>query len=94
MKDKALREISVLKGLGYLTSTFSVILLGIVSLEAAEESPLLLACLLSGMLASVAGMLLRWRSHRLEQHEKDRDQPRPAMPEALSRASIRDSTTA
>lgn len=67
-----MREVSVLKGLGYLTSTLSVLLLGIVSLKAAEENPLLLACLLLGMASSVAGMLLRWRSHRLEQHEKDR----------------------
>lgn len=67
-----MREISVLKGLGYLTSTVSVVLLGIVALEAAEESQFLLACLLLGMVSSVAGMLLRWRSHRLEQHEKDR----------------------
>lgn len=71
-----MREISVLKGLGYLTSTLSVVLLGIVSLKAAEESPILLVCLLLGMISSVAGMLLRWRSHRLEQHEKDRVEAR------------------
>lgn len=71
MKVEALRELSVLKGLGYLTSALSVILLGIVSLEAAEKNPLLLACLLLGTGSSVAGMYLRWRSHRLEQHEKD-----------------------
>ncbi|KRC82323.1 hypothetical protein [Sphingomonas sp. Root241] len=73
-----MREVSVLKGLGYLTSTLSVLLLGIVSLKAAEESPLLLACLLLGMTTSVAGMCLRWRSHRLEQHEKDRERESPA----------------
>ena len=81
-----MREVSVLKGLGYLTSTLSVVLLGIVALEAAEESPVLLACLLLGMAASVAGMLLRWRSHRLEQHEKDRDQVAPRTAEALRQA--------
>lgn len=68
-----MREVSVLKGLGYLTSTMSVVLLGVVALEAAEESPVLLACLVLGIVASIAGMLLRWRSHRLEQHEKDRE---------------------
>jgi hypothetical protein len=67
-----LSEVSVLKGLGYLTSTLSVILLGIVSLEAAEESPMLLLCLALGMISAVAGMLLRWRSHRLEQQESQR----------------------
>lgn len=83
-----MREISVLKGLGYLTSTLSVVLLGIVSLKAAEESPLLLACLLLGMVSSVAGMLLRWRSHRIEQHEKDRDQARrPALATGAERPS-------
>jgi hypothetical protein len=85
-----LREVSVLKGLGYLTSTLSVVLLGIVSLKAAEESPVLLACLLLGMGSSVAGMLLRWRSHRLEQHQKDRE---PASAPRAG-AAVRDSTTA
>ena len=70
MKGKPLRELSVLKGLGYLTSTLSVVLLGIVSLDAAEKHPLLLACLLLGMASSVGGMYLRWRSHRLKQNEK------------------------
>ena len=81
-----MREVSVLKGLGYLTSTLSVFLLGIVSLEAAEESPLLLVCLVVGMAASVAGMCLRWRSHRLEQHEKDRE---PASSAALPASRLR-----
>lgn len=86
MKDEALRELSVLKGLGYLTSALSVILLGIVSLEMAEKDPLLLACLLLGMVSSVAGMYLRWRSHRLEQHEKD---AQAAKQEARAAASAR-----
>jgi hypothetical protein len=64
--------ISDLKGAGYLTSTASVLLLGIVSWKSASEKPLLMACLLAGMLLSVAGMILRWRSHRLDQKEKDR----------------------
>jgi hypothetical protein len=65
-----LNDASVLKGLGYLTSTLSVILLGAVSLQSAQKNPLLFACLLLGMATSIAGMFLRWRSHRLEQHEK------------------------
>jgi hypothetical protein len=79
-----LREVSVLKGLGYLTSTMSVLLLGVVSLEAAEESPMLLACLVVGMALSIAGMLLRWRSHRLEQREKDADRARPDLQGAVA----------
>jgi hypothetical protein len=62
--------VSVLKGLGYLVSTLSVILLGVVSWKSASEQPLLFLCLVLGMLASVAGMSLRWISHRLEQKEK------------------------
>ncbi|MEA3045619.1 MAG: hypothetical protein QOJ53_1529 [Sphingomonadales bacterium] len=63
---------SVFKGLGYLVSTLSVILLGIVAWKSASEQPLLFACLIAGMAASVAGMALRWISHRIEQKEKAR----------------------
>lgn len=63
--------VSALKGLGYLVSTLSVILLGIVAWKSAKEEPLLFACLIAGMLASVAGMGLRWLSHRLDQKEKE-----------------------
>ena len=73
-----MRTVSTLKGLGYLTSTLSVILLGIVSLKAAQESALLAACLVLGMATSVLGMFMRWRSHRLEQHEKP-PEARPAQ---------------
>jgi len=62
--------VSLFKGLGYLVSTFSVILLGIVAWKGAKDDPLLLTCLIAGMLASVAGMGLRWLSHRLGEKEK------------------------
>ncbi len=62
--------VSILKGLGYLVSTLSVVLLGVVSWKAASDNPLLLACLIGGMAASVLGMTLRWISHRREQREK------------------------
>jgi hypothetical protein len=62
--------VSALKGLGYLVSTLSVILLGIVSWQAARDEPLLFACLIAGLFASVAGMGLRWLSHRLGEKEK------------------------
>jgi hypothetical protein len=71
--------VSVLKGLGYLVSTLSVILLGIVSWKSASEQPLLFVCLILGMAASVAGMGLRWISHRMEQKEKAEDE-RAAAP--------------
>jgi hypothetical protein len=62
--------VSLLKGLGYLVSTISVLLLGIVAWKGAKEEPLLFACLLAGMAASVTGMGLRWLSHRLSEKEK------------------------
>ena len=62
--------VSALKGFGYVVSTVSVLLLGILSWKSASEEPLLLACLILGLLASIAGMGLRWLSHRLEQKQK------------------------
>ena len=60
---------SRLKGRGYLTSTISVVLLAIPAMKSASESPLMLACLVGGMILSVGGMYLRWRAHRTERHE-------------------------
>ncbi|HKY81094.1 MAG TPA: hypothetical protein VJM09_06440 [Sphingobium sp.] len=60
-----------LKTIGYLVSIVSVILLGIVSLRAAESDPILLYCLVAGILASIAGMGLRWLSYRID-HQDDR----------------------
>ena len=71
-----MRLVSDLKGMGYLTSTASVALLGAVSWQSATKSRWLMACLILGMLLSVAGMMLRWRSHRREQKEKDEAQAR------------------
>ena len=66
----ALNRASRFKGAGYLTSTVSVILLAFVALKGAEKDPVLMACLIAGALTSITGMALRWRSHRIEQHEK------------------------
>jgi len=66
-----MRRVSQLKASGYLTSMVSVLLLGAVSWRAAARDPLLFACLIGGMLTSLLGMELRWRSHRLEQKQKD-----------------------
>jgi len=65
-----LRRVSLLKGEGYLTSTVSVVLLGIPGLKSAMEEPVMVASLLAGMVLSIAGMGLRWLSHRMEQREK------------------------
>jgi hypothetical protein len=69
-KDSHLSLVSRLKGGGYLTSSISVALLAIPGLTSALESPLLALCLAGGILTSIGGMYLRWRSHRLEQKEK------------------------
>jgi hypothetical protein len=51
------------KGLGYLISTLSVCLLGIVSWQG--DQPLWKSLvLIAGMTASIAGMILRFLSHR------------------------------
>ena len=47
----------LLKGVGYLISTASVVLLAIVSWSSASQSPLLVACLLGGAAASIVGMV-------------------------------------
>jgi hypothetical protein len=69
-QDDRLSRVSRLKGSGYLVSTVSVLLLAIPGLKAAMEEPILFLCLALGVLTSVGGMFLRWRSHRLEQKEK------------------------
>jgi hypothetical protein len=70
-KERNLSLVSRLKGGGYLTSSISIALLAIPGLKAALTSPVMALCMLGGIMASIGGMYLRWRSHRLEQKEKD-----------------------
>ena len=56
----------MLKTTGYIVSSISVALLGIVSWDSAKSKPLMLAALLIGMAFSILGMLLRWLSYRRE----------------------------
>jgi hypothetical protein len=60
-----MRKSSRLKGSGYLVSSMSVVLLGVPALKSAKDEPLMLAIMLTGMLLSIVGMALRWRSHRV-----------------------------
>ncbi len=53
-----------LKGLGYSISTVSVFFLGIVAWPAADEPQWKAWAVIVGMLLSVAGMGVRYRSHR------------------------------
>jgi len=59
-----------LKSTGYLVSTLSVVLLGVVSWKAASENMWLSIALAAGMACSVCGMLLRWLSYQTEEKEK------------------------
>jgi len=67
-----MRASNTIKTAGYLVSTLSVLLLGIVSWKAASEHPVLTACLIGGMLASILGMLLRWISYQVQEREEKR----------------------
>jgi hypothetical protein len=62
----------LLKTVGYLISTVSVVLLAIVSWPKAKESPILLACLIGGALCSMIGMFCRWLSYEIEERRKNR----------------------
>jgi hypothetical protein len=69
------------KGLGYLISCVSVVLLAIPGLKSAREDPALLLCLLAGAALSMAGMFLRWLSHRASREtvERARDDSQAAL---------------
>ena len=61
---------------GYPLLLVAICLTGLVQvvlarLKAARFSALFPSSVVEGMLASIGGMLLRWRSHRFEQKEKD-----------------------
>ena len=58
------------KSFGYLVSTISVVLLAIVSWSKAREEPLLMACLIGGVAASIIGMFCRWLSYEVEERRK------------------------
>ena len=58
-----------MKGLGYLVSTISVLLLGMVAWPDPQEPRWKFILLVAGMATSIAGMALRWLSHRKQQAE-------------------------
>ncbi|WP_155772408.1 MULTISPECIES: hypothetical protein [Mesorhizobium] len=62
--------LQMLKGVGYLISTLSVVLLAIVSWKSASQSPLLVACLLGGAASSIAGMFCRWLTYEIERRQE------------------------
>jgi hypothetical protein len=58
-----------MRGLGYFISIVSVLLLGLVAWPGADEPRWHLPVLLTGMAASVGGMLLRWIGSRKQLRE-------------------------
>ena len=57
------------KGLGYLVSILSVVLLGAIAWPKPEDPRWHLPVLLAGMAASILGMALRYKSHLDQQRE-------------------------
>jgi hypothetical protein len=58
-----------LKTAGYLVSTTSVVLLAAAAWEGASKKPILLVCLIAGAVTSIAGMLLRWYSYKIDKEK-------------------------
>jgi len=58
-----------MKGLGYLVSTVSVLLLGLVAWPGPDEPRWKASVLVAGMAASVVGMFLRFLSHRRQERK-------------------------
>ena len=56
-------SLHMLKGVGYLISTTSVIMLAIVSWSSASKSDVLTACLVGGAALSIIGMFCRWLTY-------------------------------
>jgi hypothetical protein len=65
-------SLPMLKTIGYLISTVSVVLLAIVSWPKAKDSAFLAACLIGGAATSMMGMLCRWLSYEIEKRAKRR----------------------
>ena len=61
----------LLKGIGYLISTVSVILLAVVSWQSASQNLLLTSCLLGGASLSIVGMFCRWLTYEIEKRRGD-----------------------
>jgi hypothetical protein len=57
----------VIKTVGDLISSLSVLLLGLVAWDGAKDKPVLMGCLILGMAASIVGMFCRWLSYQKEE---------------------------
>jgi len=72
--DRAMRKSSPvdLKGLGYLISSVSVILLGIAAWPGPDKPRWIAIALVLGMAVSIAGMFVRYLSHRKDRRDIER----------------------
>jgi membrane protein DedA with SNARE-associated domain len=61
-----------LKGLGYLISSVSVLLLGAVAWPKPEDPKWHIWALMAGMIVSIMGMGVRWVSHRKDRKDIQR----------------------
>ena len=51
---------------GYASSLVSVFLIAAPSWKSTIDSPLLMACLITGIATSITGMALRWYSYQID----------------------------
>jgi hypothetical protein len=59
-----------MKGIGYLISTASVVLLAMVAWQSTLQNPDLKPLLIGGVLTSILGMFLRYRAHERDRKER------------------------
>jgi hypothetical protein len=79
--------VRVIKTLGYLISSLSVLLLGLVAWDGVKDKPLLQVCLVLGMATSITGMFCRWLSYQIK--EKPPQSPAAASQEFGSDCEVR-----
>jgi hypothetical protein len=77
----------VIKTLGYLISSVSVLLLGLVAWDGVKDKPLLQICLVVGMASSITGMFCRWLSY--QQKEEPPQSPATASKELGADREVR-----
>jgi len=82
--DMTKSSLHMLKGVGYVISTASVILLAIVSWSSASKSIALTACLVGGAALSIVGMFCRWLTYEIESSRNNERDKSAALRQAQS----------
>ncbi len=77
-------QANLLKTVGYLISTLSVAMLGLVAWASTDGDETMRTMLLIGVGASIAGMFLRWLSYQVREKEQEANASAPRR-EAHSR---------